>query len=224
MTPLEGSVCGRCVKSGSSGGCGNSPTLTVEAEDTLRVRLGTRSRSYDISVITDDTPAYSANEAMLAVYPAVPTTAGLADTTFVGAEGSVLVPGSRLRGRNSPCGGTSALNKEEPALLGPDGEPRWCAANFVVDVILADSLSLVLDPFGLPSLSERDVTQAFTFVADASSVVTCSRGAASDWRFLFFLPEALGIGATGRDVALPGWRDAACLVDNFAAAVSPSAG
>ena len=92
----------------------------MEAEDTLRVRLGIRSRSYDVPVTTDDKGASSADEVMLTLYSVVPTSAGFAGVRFVAAEGSFLVPGRRLKGLNSPFGRTTALDKDEPALLCPE--------------------------------------------------------------------------------------------------------
>jgi hypothetical protein len=93
----------------------------VEAEDTLRVRLGIRSRSTDVPVTADDKPVSLADKATLASYFVVPAIAGFANVRFVAAEGSFLVPGRRLNGLNSPFCGTTALNKDEPALLWPYG-------------------------------------------------------------------------------------------------------
>jgi hypothetical protein len=96
----------------------------VEAEDTLRVRLGIRSRSYDdggqVPVTTEDTPGSSADEAISTSYSAGPISAGFAGVRLAAAEGSFLVPGSRLRGLISLFGGTIASNKDEPALLCPE--------------------------------------------------------------------------------------------------------
>jgi hypothetical protein len=181
----------------------------VEAEDTLRVRLGIRSRSYDVPVAIADKPASSANGIVLALYSVVPTSPGFAGEWLVAAEGSFLVAGSRLRGLNSPFGGTTALNKDEPALLCPDIARLCCT---VVSIVTAAPTE-VLDSCCRLSPPERHVTRVTVFVSVGGSVDTYSLCVTFDIFLRCFLAEAFGIAATGRNATLfPGSRGA-CLAD-----------
>jgi hypothetical protein len=177
----------------------------VEAEDTLRVKLGIRSRCNDVPMATDDKSACSADEAMLALYSVVLTVAGFAGERLVAAEGSLLVPGSRLKGLNSPLGEMTALNKDEPALLYLDTARSCCTAVSVVNAAPTEAV----DSCCRLSPPERDVTRVETIVSVGGSVETYSLCTSFDVLLRVFLAEALGIAATGRDATwFPGFREA----------------